>query len=102
MDFHQIKQRVRQTVGIEVVRSKAELLAYNRAVDAFERDGDRARYFRSLFALGFTTDQVRWHAAHPGERVPILCDSSSETDDGHECTREELQILDRLGRIMGS
>jgi hypothetical protein len=60
---------------VAVFRSAEDVIDYENTVAAFARDGDRGALFRRLLAVGLSAEQARWHAAHPGERVPAVVDA---------------------------
>ena len=55
--------------GFVVLRGEGDAHEYDSFIAAFARNGDRGALFRNVLALGLTADQVRWHAAHPGNRT---------------------------------
>ena len=60
---------------VAVFRSAEDVIDYENTVAAFAHDGDRCTLFRRLLALGLSAEQARWHAAHPGKRVPAVVDA---------------------------
>ena len=60
---------------VAVFRSAEEVIDYEITVAAFAHDGDRGILFRRLLALGLSAEQARWHASHPGQRVPAVVDA---------------------------
>jgi hypothetical protein len=67
--------RERFGFDVAVFRNAQHVIDYEATVAAFALDGDRSALFRCLLALGLTAEQTRWHAAHPGERVPCVVDA---------------------------
>ena len=63
---------------VAVFRSAEDVIDYENTVAAFAHDGDRSALFRCLLALGLTAEQIRWHAANPGGRVPCVVDARQD------------------------
>lgn len=59
-----------------VLRCPRDLDAYQDAIDAFDRTGERATLYRDLLALGVAADAVRRIAA--GERLPTVSPAPRE------------------------
>jgi hypothetical protein len=75
-----LKQHMRENFDAVWLRSEADVDEYESAVEAFERDGDRAALFRRLMALGLTAGDVRWHAVHPGQRMLVTYPDDDENE----------------------
>lgn len=43
---------------------------YENIIATFEVDGDEAELWGSLRGLGFENDEIEWHSAHRGQRMP--------------------------------
>ncbi|MDC7784399.1 hypothetical protein PQJ75_15690 [Rhodoplanes sp. TEM] len=61
-----------QVSGLDLVEfgSKSAARKFQQATDQFFFDGRRAALFEALIALGMDARTIRWHADHPGERMP--------------------------------
>jgi hypothetical protein len=57
-----------------VLRSAADVDAYDDATEAFARGGSRIDLMTRLLALGLTAAEIRWHADYPGRRMCALTD----------------------------
>jgi hypothetical protein len=53
---------------IVVLRSDDDVLEYESATIDYNGDGNRGTLCRRLLALGLPTSQIRWHAAHSGQK----------------------------------
>ena len=58
--------------GLDLVEfgTKAAARKFQQATDQFFFDGRRAALFETLIALGMDAQTIRWHADHPGDRMP--------------------------------
>ena len=42
---------------------------YQKAVERYEADGDRAALMRALLSVAVAPEHIHWHLAQPGRRV---------------------------------
>jgi hypothetical protein len=66
------RRYVRESYGAIWLPSESESDAYDDAVEAFACNYDCGALFRRLLAIGLSADEVRWHAAHPGQRMMAM------------------------------
>jgi hypothetical protein len=72
--------RANYGADIVVLRREDDHLEYESAIEAFANDRDRGTLLKRLLALGLIADQVRWHAAHKGERMVCVAECRPQDD----------------------
>lgn len=61
-----------------VLPSWEAIAVYEAAIESYARYRNRAGLYRSLLAIGMPADQIRWHAAQPGQRLVAIGEGGPE------------------------